>query len=115
MEVRPRAAMEAFVLLLAPMAPHAAEEMWEILGHSETLAYHPWPSFDPALLKDETIDVPVQINGKLRARVTVAADADDATLETAARSDEKVAAALAGKAVKKVVVAGRKLVNFVVS
>ena len=72
MDVRPKDAMEAFVLLLAPMAPHAAEEMWEVLGHAETLAYHPWPTFDPALLKDETIEVPVQINGKVRGRIVVA-------------------------------------------
>ncbi len=115
MDVRPRAAMEAFVLLLAPMAPHAAEEMWEILGHSETIAYHPWPNYDPTLLKDETIDVPVQINGKLRARITVPADADDRALEAAARSDDKVATALEGKMVKKVIVARGKLVNFVVA
>ncbi len=115
METRPRAAMEAFVLLLAPMAPHAAEEMWEVLGHTETLTYHPWPTFDPSLLKDETIEVPVQVNGKVRARVVVPSDADDATLEAAARADEKVAAILEGKTVRKVIVARGKLVNFVVA
>ena len=115
MEVRPRAAMEAFTLLLAPMAPHVAEEMWEVLGHAETLAYHPWPAFDETLLKDETIEVPVQVNGKVRGRIVAKADADDAELEALARADEKVAALLEGKTVKKVFVARGKLVNFVVA
>ncbi len=65
-EVRPRSAMETFALLLAPMAPHLAEELWQILGHEKTLAYEPWPGYDPALLKDEEVEVPVQVNGKLR-------------------------------------------------
>ncbi len=115
MDVRPKAAMESFVLLLAPMAPHAAEEMWEILGHNETLVYHPWPSFDPALLKDDHIEVPVQVNGKLRALITVPADANAETVEAAARAEGKVAAMLEGKTVKKVIVAKGKLVNFVVA
>jgi len=114
-EVRPRSAMEAFTLLLAPMAPHAAEELWETLGHPQSLAFEPWPTFDPALLKDDEVEVPVQVNGKVRARVTVPADADRAALEAAARADEKVAALLAGKDVKKIVVVPGKLVNFVVA
>ncbi len=68
-DVRPRSAMETFTLLLAPMAPHVAEELWQVLGHGESLAYAPWPTFDPALLKDEEVEVPVQVNGKLRGRV----------------------------------------------
>ncbi len=113
-EVRPKSAMETFTLLLAPMAPHAAEELWQILGHAETLAYEPWPTFDPALLKDDEIEVPVQVNGKLRGRIVVPADADKAALEAAARSDEKIAVLLEGKSVKKVVVVPGKLVNFVI-
>ena len=77
MEVRPRTAMETFTLLLAPLAPHAAEELWQILGHDQTLAHEPWPAYDPALLKDEEIEVPVQVNGKLRGRVVVPADAGE--------------------------------------
>ena len=114
-DVRPRSAMETFTLLLAPMAPHAAEELWQVLGHPQTLAYEPWPTFDPALLKDEEVEVPVQVNGKLRGRVTVAADADRDAIEAAARSDERIAAMLAGKTIRKVVVVPGKLVNFVVS
>ena len=62
------------MLLLAPFAPHLAEELWQALGHDETLAYEPWPKYDPALLKADEIEVPVQINGKLRGKVTVPAD-----------------------------------------
>jgi leucyl-tRNA synthetase len=114
-DVRPKSAMETFTLLLAPMAPHIAEELWENLGHSETLAYHPWPTFDPALLKDDEVEIPVQVNGKLRGRVIVPADAGREAIEAAARSDEKVAALLEGKTIKKVVVVPGKLVNFVVA
>jgi leucyl-tRNA synthetase len=115
MDVRPRSAMETFTLLLAPLAPHAAEELWQVLGHDRSLAYEPWPEFNPALLKDDEIEVPVQINGKLRGRITVAADLSREALEAAARADEKVAALLEGKDIKKVVVVPGKLVNFVVS
>ncbi len=114
METRPKAALETFTLLLAPMAPHLAEELWQILGHSGSLAYEPWPTFDPSLLKDDEIEVPVQVNGKLRARITVAAEADASALEAAARADERIAAQLEGKTVRKVVVVPGKLVNFVV-
>jgi leucyl-tRNA synthetase len=113
--VRPRAALETFVRLLAPFAPHIAEELWQVLGHEQTLAYEPWPSYDPALLKDEAIEVPIQINGKLRGRVSVPADADRAALEAAARAERHVAALLEGKTIKKAIVLPGKLVNFVVA
>jgi leucyl-tRNA synthetase len=114
-EARPRAAMEAFTLLLAPMAPHIAEELWELLGHGESLAYAPWPTFDPALLHDDVVEVPVQVNGKLRARISVPAGADSAEAEAIARADAKVAAFLEGKSTKKVIVVTGKLINFVVA
>jgi leucyl-tRNA synthetase len=114
-EVRPRSAMETFVLLLSPLAPHASEELWQILGHEQTLAYEPWPTYDPALLKDEEVEIPVQVNGKLRGRVVVPADADRDAIEAAARADERIAALLEGKTVRKVVVVPGKLVNFVVA
>ena len=113
-DVRPKSAMETFTLLLAPMAPHIAEELWEILGHSNTLAYAPWPTFDPALLKDDEIEIPVQINGKVRGRVLVPADADREAIEAAARADEKILAILEGKPIRKTIVVPGKLVNFVV-
>src|SRR5262249_43264499 len=74
LEVRPRSVIEPFVLLLAPFAPHATEELWRALGREKTLAYEPWPGYDPALTRDDVIEVPVQVNGKLRGRVTVPAD-----------------------------------------
>jgi leucyl-tRNA synthetase len=114
LEVRPRAVLEPFVLLLAPYAPHAAEELWRALGHAPTLAYEPWPKYDPALTKADEIEVPVQVNGKLKARLRVPADIDDKSLEAAALADEAVKGQTAGKAVKKVIVVPKKLVNVVV-
>ncbi len=113
-DVRPKAAMETFVLLLAPMAPHLAEELWQILGHGESLAYQPWPEYDPALLKDEEVEIPVQVNGKLRSKVVVPADASKEAIETAARADERITELLEGKTVRKVIVVPGKLINFVV-
>ena len=113
-DVRPRSAMETFTLLLAPMAPHIAEELWEVLGHGETLAYAPWPAIDPALLVDDEIEVPVQVNGKVRSKVVVPAGADREALEAAARADARIAEMLNGKTIRKVVVVPGRLVSFVV-
>src|SRR5262249_11558156 len=114
--VRPRAVLEKFVLILSPFAPHLAEELWHALGHKETLAYEPWPSFDEALTKEEEIEVPVQINGKLRARllVPVAVAHDKVKLEAVALADPKVKELIAGKQIKKMIVVPGKLVNIVV-
>ena len=84
------------------------------MGHAQSLAYEPWPEFDEALLKEDTIEVPVQVNGKLRGRIVVPADADEAAMEAAARADEKIAEWLAGKTIVKVIVVRGKMVNFVV-
>jgi leucyl-tRNA synthetase len=113
-EVRPRAVLEPFVLLLAPYSPHVAEELWRALGHTTTLAYETWPKYDAELTKADEIEVPVQVNGKLRAVVAVPAETDSAGLEAAARAHDKVAEALAGKTVKKVIIKPKQLVNFVV-
>ncbi len=115
LEVRPRAVLEPFVLLLAPYAPHVAEELWHVLGHPDTLAYEPWPKFDPALAKDDEIEIPVQVNGKLKARLKVPADIDDKALVAAALADEAVIAAIGGKPIKMVKVVSRRLVNVVVA
>jgi leucyl-tRNA synthetase len=112
-EIRPRSAMETFVLLLSPMAPHLGEELWQLLGHDESLAYHPWPAYDPALLKDDEVEIPVQINGKLRSRITVPADADPSATEAAARADARIAELIDGKTIRKTIVRPGKLVNFV--
>jgi len=111
---RPRAAIEPFVLLLCPFAPHMAEELWQLLGHEKTLAYHRWPAADESLIREETIEVPVQIQGKLRGRVRVPADADRAALEEAARSDPRIAKLLEAKTVVKVIVVPGRMVSFVV-
>src|SRR5207248_6202740 len=93
----PRELAENFVLLLAPFAPHIAEEIWSRLGHTKTLARRPWPSFDSAKLEESTIELPVQVNGKLRDRITVPADADETTVLQTAERAEKVQPWLAGK------------------
>jgi leucyl-tRNA synthetase len=111
---RPRSALEPFVLLLSPFAPHMAEELWQALGHRESLAYEPWPSYDEAALVEDTIEVPVQVNGKVRGKVTVPNGADEAAMLAAAKADEKIAAQLAGKQIVKQQVVRGPLVFFVV-
>jgi leucyl-tRNA synthetase len=111
----PRDVIEPMVLLLSPLAPHIGEELWSRLGHPDSLATEPFPVADPALLVDETVEVPVQVNGKVRARVHVPADADDATMEAAARADERVAVLLDGATVRKVVAVPGRLINFVIA
>ncbi|MBX7169251.1 MAG: class I tRNA ligase family protein, partial [Pirellulales bacterium] len=112
-DVRPRQAMEQFVLLLAPLAPHVAEELWQILGHTKSLAYEPWPVFDPNAVREDSVEIPVQIKGKLRARITVPVGASAAECEAAARADDRIAELLAGQTVLKVVVVPGRMVNFV--
>jgi leucyl-tRNA synthetase len=109
----PRAVCEPLVLLVAPLAPHIAEEMWARLGHGESLAWHPFPQADPRWLVEDTVQVAVQVNGKVRAQVQVPAAADAAALEAAARADEKIAGHLAGATVRRVVAVPGRLVNFV--
>lgn len=109
-----RAALEPLVLMLAPLAPHVAEELWRRLGHNTSLAYGPFPVADSQYLVAETVEYPVQVNGKVRGRVVVAADIDDEQLKTVALADEKVCAFLAGASPKKVIVVPGRLVNVVV-
>ncbi len=110
----PRDVAEPMVLLLAPLAPHAAEELWARLGHEGSLTWEPFPEADPALLVDDTIEVPVQLNGKVKARIVVATGLSQEDLEAAARSDAQVAELLAGATIRKVIVVPERLVNFVV-
>jgi leucyl-tRNA synthetase len=109
----PREAAEAMVLMSAPVAPHIAEELWARLGHEGGVAYADFPVVDERYLVEDTLTYPVQINGKVRGRIEVAADADEATVKAAALAEEKVAANLAGKDVKKVIVVAGKLVSIV--
>ena len=112
-DVRPKAAIEPFVLLLSPFAPHIAEELWELLGKETTLAYEAWPSFDESKLAEAEIEIPVQVNGKVRAKIKVSANADNAAIEEAAKSNDSIAGQLEGKTIRKVVVVPGRLVNFV--
>jgi leucyl-tRNA synthetase len=111
---RPRSCMEAFVLMLAPLAPHIAEEMWQALGHVMTLAYEPWPTYVAALTKEDTVDVIVQLNGKMRSRITLPADAEPPAIEAAALADRRVQQLLSGRRPRKIIVVPGKLVNLVV-
>jgi leucyl-tRNA synthetase len=113
-EVRPRSAMEPFVLLLAPFAPHIAEELWSLLGHQESLAYAPWPKSDESKLVESEIEIPVQVNGKVRAKLRIPPDATKEAIQARAEADPQVQGHLAGKPVVKVVVVPGKMVNFVV-
>jgi leucyl-tRNA synthetase len=112
--VTARAALEPLVLMVAPLAPHMAEELWRRLGHDTSLAHGPFPVADPQYLVEDTVEYPVQVNGKVRGHITVPADADADTLEAAALADEKVTAFLNGATPKKVIVVAGRLVNIVV-
>jgi len=106
--------LRTLVLLMAPFAPYLAFELWEWIGETGDLLRAPWPKFDEALARDEQIEIPVQINGKLRAVVTVSADVDEEALKEAALKNEKIAALLEGKEVVRIIVVPRKLINIVV-
>ena len=104
---------EPLVLMLAPLCPHVAEELWSKLDHTESLIRERFPVADPTFLVEDTIEIPVQVNGKFRSKIFVASDADAATVEAAALSDEKVQHALAGATPKKVIVVPGRTVNIV--
>lgn len=114
LDVRPKDAIEKFVLVLAPFAPHIAEELWERLGHTEILAYEPWPGYDEKLVKEKEIELAVQVLGKIKDKIVVAADAGEDEIKEKALASEKVQAALGGKEPKKVIVIKSRLVNIVV-
>lgn len=111
-EQRPRSLLEPFVLLLAPFAPHVAEELWVILGHQPSVSQQPWPRFDPAMTVSDRLTIPVQINGRLRGKVEVGADVTREQVEALAR--EAVGEWLQGKDLKKVIYVQKKLINFVI-
>ncbi len=129
-ERKPSSIMREFLILLQPFAPHLAEELWSKMSNGQRptakaaalecagtldLAYQPWPKFDPALLAEETLEIPVQVNGKLRDVVRVTATATQSDLESAAMASEKVKTFIAGKTIRKVIIVPRKLVNIVVA
>ncbi|MBR1587251.1 MAG: leucine--tRNA ligase [Kiritimatiellae bacterium] len=113
-EPLPKEAVEKFVLCLAPFAPHLGEELWQFLGHPDTLAYEPFPAYDPAALVEDEMEVPVQVLGKLRGRVKVPVAADAAAMRAAAEANPDIAKFLEGKTIVKVICVPGKMVNFVV-
>ena len=109
-----REAIEALILMLSPFAPHMCEELWQAFGHATGVVAAGWPAVDEGAAKEEAIEIPVQVNGKLVNVVKVPSESDDATIQGAALADEKVNARTAGRTVAKVIVVKGKLVNIVV-
>jgi len=117
-QVKPFPVMKSFLQLLAPFAPHLAEELWARLHATfgqitPSLSYAPWPKFNPALLVENELEIPVSVNGKFRDVVKVSVTADNATMEAAAKASEKVQSFLAGKSIKKIIIVPKKMVNFI--
>jgi leucyl-tRNA synthetase len=118
-ETKPVKVLREFLILLNPFAPHLAEELWSrlhaVIGKSEcpSLTYAAWPAYDPALLIEDTLEIPVQVNGKLRDVVKVPAAISQPELEGVAMASEKVKSFLDGKTVRKIIVVPRKMVNIV--
>jgi leucyl-tRNA synthetase len=118
-QTKPLSVMKTFLQLLAPFAPHLAEELWARLHATfgqtaPSLAYAPWPKFDAALLVENEIEIPVQVNGKLRDVIKVSVNAPQADLETAAKNSEKVKSFIEGKTIRKIIVVPKKMVNLIV-
>ena len=109
-----REAFETLAQLMAPMAPHFAEEIWQVLGHATPLVETPWPSFDPGLVRDDTILMPVQVNGKKRAEIEVDRDVDRETIVGLALGHPDVARFLGGQVPRKVIVVPGRIVNVVI-
>ena len=105
---------ENLVKMLSCIAPHVCEEMWQLLGHDETLAYEPWPTYDEAMLEQSTIEMAVQVNGKLRAKITVNKDEDDEVVKQEALAQDNVKTHTEGKNIVKIIVVKNKIVNIVV-
>jgi leucyl-tRNA synthetase len=111
--VKPKAAVEKLVLILAPFAPHVAEELWERLGHIDSLAYESWPEYDKELIKEKQVELAVQVKGKIKDKIVVSAEADEEQIKQKALSCDKVIAAMDGKEPKKIIVVKSRLVNIV--
>ncbi|PPQ47293.1 leucine--tRNA ligase [Paenibacillus peoriae] len=112
-DLLPRAAMENFVQMLSPLAPHLAEELWQLLGHNDSITYAAWPAYDEAWTVDAEVEIVVQVNGKIVQRATIAKDLDAKAMEAFAVSLDNVQQALAGKTIRKVIAVPGKLVNIV--
>src|SRR5262249_20122292 len=112
--LRPRTLLEPFVLVLSPFAPHLGEELWARLGHAETLAYAPWPAYDPALCIEDTVTVVGQVNGKMRATLDFPRGTEQAAVEQAALADDRVKRHVNGARLRKAIFVRDKLLNLVV-
>ena len=110
-DVLPKEYIEGFVKLLSPICPHIAEELWEKLGHRDTISYEAWPAYDEAKLKDDEVEIVIQINGKVKAKLMVPADANKDVLEQIAMGDDKVKTQIDGKTVRKVIAVPGKLLT----
>ena len=113
-DIRPKDVMEQFVLILSPFSPHVAEELWQRLGKTDSLAYQPWPKYNEELTKENQLELAVQVLGKIKDKITVAADATEEQIQKMALASEKVQAAMDGKQAKKIIVIKSRLVNIVV-
>ena len=112
---RPRTLIEPFLLILSPFAPHLGEELWNRLGHADTLAYEAWPAWDAAMVVDETVTVAIQVNGKLRATLELARGTDREAAQAAALADERIQRYVNGSELRKVIHVPDKRVNLVVA
>ncbi|HCR48609.1 MAG TPA: leucine--tRNA ligase, partial [Bacteroidetes bacterium] len=112
-ENRPRNVMEPFALVLSPYAPHLAEELWRKMGHADTLAYEPWPEYNETYLQENTVEIAVQINGKLRATMTIPVEAPKDEVLTLAKVQPNVQLHLEGKTIRKEIYVHGKIVNIV--
>jgi leucyl-tRNA synthetase len=113
LETKPKKVIDTFVLVLSPFSPHIAEELWERSGNKNTLAYEKWPKHDENLARDKEIELAVQVLGKIKDKIVVSADADEEEIKQKALACEKVASAIAGKEIKKIIVIKSRLVNIV--
>ena len=111
--VRPKSVVEKLVLILAPFAPHIAEELWQRLGHNDSLVYEPWPQYDEELTKEKEIELAVQVNGKIKDRIIVGAETDEEQIKQKAFASKKVEAAMAGKPARKIIVVKPRIVSII--
>jgi leucyl-tRNA synthetase len=112
-EILPVAYVEGFIKMLNPIAPHMTEELWQKLGHDESITYAAWPTYDASALVEDTVEVVLQVNGKLRSKVQINKDTSKDDMEKLALADPKVQEFIAGKTVRKVIAVPQKLVNIV--
>ena len=110
----PKEYAEGFIKMMSCITPHVCEEIWQILGHNESIAYESWPTYDESKCVDNTIEMPVQVNGKVRSVVMIAKDADKDSVLAVVKADEKVAAAIDGKTIVKEIIVPGKIINIVV-